>query len=377
MKVCVVFGTRPEAIKLAPVILELQKHPRKFVTRIIVTAQHRQMLDQVLRLFNIKPDIDLNLMEQRQTLAGFASRALVALDEGLRKEKPNILLVQGDTTTTWIASLAAFYNRIKIGHVEAGLRTGNRFSPFPEEMNRILTTHLADWHFAPTAWAAKNLIAEGIPRSRVFVTGNTVVDALYLVVDGTIKVAGSAGWSQSAEISGKIGGRDRKKVLITGHSRESFGMGLRNICRAIGMLARRFPDHSFVYPVHLNPNVRKHVLRMLRGEKNIILTDPLDYVAFVRLMAECRLVLTDSGGIQEEAPALGKPVLVMRDTTERPEAAQAGAAKLVGTDPLRIVREASLALTRPNKIASRRAKGRTQIYGDGHAAVRIVRILSR
>jgi len=366
--VFVVFGTRPEAIKLAPVILELKKYPKKFRVRVVVTAQHREMLDQVLKVFNIKPDIDLNLMEKDQTLAGFAAKALTTLDECFKKEKPDMVIVQGDTTTTLCASLAAFYNRIPVGHVEAGLRTDNKYSPFPEEINRILTTHIADLHFAPTKWAANNLLREGIPKSRIFVTGNTVIDALHIVQQQNLPLCkrGMKGdfntimrcFPKREDESG--GGikffdspshriSDSPFVLITGHRRENFGQGFRNICLAIKTLAHKFPDYLFVYPVHLNPNVRKQVLKALKGERNIRLIEPVDYVTFVRLMANCTLILTDSGGIQEEAPAFGKPVLVMRDTTERPEAIWAGTAKLVGTDVNRIVREASRLLNKPDK----------------------------
>ncbi len=358
-KIAIVFGTRPEAIKLSPVILALKKNKR-FKCRVIVTAQHRHMLDQVLKVFNIKPDIDLNLMEKDQTLAGFAAKALTALDKCFKKKKPDMILVQGDTTTTWAASLAAFYNKIKIGHVEAGLRTGNRYSPFPEEINRILTSHLADLHFAPTKWAAQNLINEGIPKSRIFVTGNTVIDALFIarkyIKSGKLKRPVKLNWPF---------------VLITGHRRENFGQGFRNICLAIKILARKFPDHYFVYPVHLNPNVRKHVMKMLKGERNIILTEPVDYLTFVWLMDRCKLILTDSGGIQEEAPSLGKPVFVMRDTTERPEAIHAGTAKLVGTNPARIVREAILLLKRPKRL--NRPNKLKSPFGDGKSAKNIIK----
>jgi len=390
--IAVIFGTRPEAIKLAPVILELKKYPRKFKVRVIVTAQHREMLDQVLKVFNIKPDIDLNLMEKNQTLAGFAAKALTTLDLCFKKEKPTIILVQGDTTTTWVASLAAYYNRIPVGHVEAGLRTDNKYSPFPEEINRILTTHIADLHFAPTKWAAQNLIKEGIPKSKIFVTGNTVIDAL-LYMRKLIKhnpklvnlptsinhhpdfIAGSNHCNQSSNHRNRV--INTPFVLITGHRRENFGQGFRNICRAIKILAKKFPNHLFIYPVHLNPNVRKHVMKILKGERNIILTDPVDYLTFVWLMDKCTLILTDSGGIQEEAPAFGKPVFVMRDTTERPEAVWAGTSKLVGTDPGRIVREASKILNRRNLALNHRyrsARGRNP-FGDGNASKRISNIL--
>ena len=266
MNILIVFGTRPEAIKLAPVILELKKYPKKFKVRVVVTAQHRQMLDQVLEIFKIKPDIDLNLMEKNQTLAGFAAKALTTLDECFKKEKPDMIIVQGDTTTTWAASLAAFYNRIRIGHVEAGLRTGNRFSPFPEEINRILTTHIADLHFAPTKWAANNLLREGIPKSRIFVTGNTVIDALHIVRKKSFNLRAKSRNPMHYALSSL---QNTPFVLITGHRRENFGLGFKNICLAIKTLAHKFPEYLFIYPVHLNPNVRKQIFKTLKGEKNM------------------------------------------------------------------------------------------------------------
>lgn len=392
-KIVVIFGTRPEAIKLAPVILALKRNKR-FKCRVVVTAQHREMLDQVLDLLNIKPDIDLNLMKKNQTLAGFAAKALIALDKCFKKEKPDIVIVQGDTTTTWVASMVAYYNHIRIGHVEAGLRTDNKYSPFPEEINRILTTHLADLHFAPTKWAAQNLIKEGIPKSKIFVTGNTVIDALQMIRKKLFNLRAK---SRSIPISiPPVIARAKPVaisslnysitnnlitnmpfVLITGHRRENFGQGFRNICRAIKTLAKKFPNYLFIYPVHLNPNVRKHVMKGLKGAKNMILIDPVDYLSFVWLMDKCTLILTDSGGIQEEAPAFGKPVLVMRNTTERPEAVWAGMSKLVGTDPGRIVREVSKILNRRNLALNHRhrsARSRNP-FGDGNASKRISNIL--
>jgi len=369
MNILIVFGTRPEAIKLAPVILELKKYPKKFRVLVVVTAQHREMLDQVLEIFNIKPDIDLNLMEKNQTLAGFAAKALTTLDKCFKKEKPDMILVQGDTTTTWAASLAAFYNRIRIGHVEAGLRTGNRFSPFPEEINRILTSHLADLHFAPTKWAAQNLIKEGIPKSRIFVTGNTVIDALH-IVQAKIRSSTPRPLFSSAHFPFRS---SAPYILITGHRRENFGLGFKNICKAIKTLSHKFPEYLFIYPVHLNPNVRKQVFKTLKGERNIRLIEPVDYVTFVRLMANCALILTDSGGIQEEAPAFGKPVLVMRDTTERPEAIWAGTAKLVGTDYQKIVKEVNLLLT--NKRAYIHMAKRKNPFGIGNSALKILKCI--
>jgi UDP-N-acetylglucosamine 2-epimerase (non-hydrolysing) len=367
-KVSIVFGTRPEAIKLCPIILELRKHP-EFEPRVCVTAQHREMLDQVLEVFSIGPDIDLNLMEENQTLANFASRCIAELDSYYKKEKPDLVIVQGDTTTTFVASLAAFYNKIPIGHVEAGLRTSNKYSPFPEEVNRVLTSHIADLDFAPTETARQNLLKEGIAAERIFVTGNTVIDALLFAVEKVRK--------SSVEISGLPShlmgpGNGRKIVLITGHRRESFGAGFESICKAIAELARLFPETQFVYPVHLNPNVQNPVFHILGNSisKNIHLIEPLPYLQFVALMNRAAVILTDSGGIQEEAPSLGKPVLVMRGTTERPEAIEAGSAKLVGTHDKKIVDETSRLLT--DKVAYDSMAHVKNPYGDGRAAGRIV-----
>jgi len=400
MKITVIFGTRPEAIKLAPVIMALKKN-KHFKCRVIVTAQHRQMLDQVLQVFNIKPDIDLNLMEKNQTLAGFAAKALTALDKCFKKEKPDMVLVQGDTTTTWAASLAAFYNKIKIGHVEAGLRTNNRYSPFPEEINRILTTHIADMHFAPTYLARENLLKEGIPKSKIFITGNTAIDALHIA----LKKVRSRNYNPRFNVSTFVkvpthnispfvkGGKrgiliNFPFILITGHRRENFRQGFRNICKAIKTLAHKFPDHFFIYPVHFNPNVRKYVMKTLSKEKNIILTDPVDYLSFIWLMDNCQLILTDSGGVLEEAPSIGKPILIMRDTTERLEALKIGAALLTGVDPVRIQREASKILYMKLPLSYRTSrffkKTKHDIfqseklynpYGNGNAAQEIIKII--
>jgi UDP-N-acetylglucosamine 2-epimerase (non-hydrolysing) len=369
-KVCLVFGTRPEAIKLAPVILELRKHC-EFDCRVCVTAQHREMLDQVLGIFDIVPDRDLNLMQPDQTLSGLTSRALQALDGFLASEKPDLVLVQGDTTTVFSAALACFYHHIPVGHVEAGLRTGNLHSPWPEEANRVLTSRIAALHFTPTEVSRQNLLREGIDPANIFVTGNTVIDALFVALE-KIK-------SSPPDIPGLPAGitaswNGAKMVLITGHRRENFGQGFQSICRSIAELADRFADVQFVYPVHLNPNVREPVMRILgSGEKgNIHLIDPLPYFPFIAMMHRSTLILTDSGGIQEEAPSLRKPVLVMRDTTERPEAISAGAAKLVGTDFGRIVMETSRLLTDKDSYES--MVGKANPYGDGHAAKRIVRM---
>jgi len=373
VKISVIFGTRPEGIKLAPVILALRKDPR-FSTHVCVTAQHRSMLDQVLQAFEIVPDADLDLMRQGQSLEGLTCSALTSVSEYLKVQRPDLVLVQGDTTTVLATSLAAFYQNVAIGHLEAGLRTGNLGSPWPEEANRVLTSHLATLHFSPTDGARSNLLAEGIPSSRIFVTGNTVVDALLLAVE---KVRHA-----SPEILGldpyfMNGGRDVPLVLITGHRRESFGRRLQSICEAIAQLANTFPSTQFVYPVHLNPQVSSTVAKVLgsteNGEnryKNVHLIQPIPYLAFVALMDRAKLILTDSGGIQEEAPSLGKPVLVTREVTERPEAVALGNVKLVGSDTEKIVNEASKLLT-DQQCYGLMAQIRYP-YGDGHATERIL-----
>jgi len=338
-----------------------------FETSVCVTGQHREMLDQVLEVFNIVPDTDLQLMRPDQTLAGFTSLALTAVDGYLREVKPGLILVQGDTTTTFAASLAAFYNGVKVGHVEAGLRTGNKHSPFPEEINRSLTTHLADFHFAPTEWAAGNLRQEGVAEEKIFVTGNTVIDALMFAVEKVRQNLPAI--DELPEDLFSDGGRQKPLVLITGHRRESFGDGFQSICKAISELASMYPETAFVYPVHLNPHVRRPVFDILGGKDNVHLIGPLSYLPFVRLMDRASLILTDSGGMQEEAPSLGKPVLVMRDTTERPEAVEAGTAKLVGTDMKRIVENVSKHLDN-NHAAS--IQNKNSPYGDGKASKRII-----
>jgi UDP-N-acetylglucosamine 2-epimerase (non-hydrolysing) len=379
MKVSVVFGTRPEAIKLAPVVLALRRHGGMQCS-VCVTAQHREMLDQVLQAFDIVPDEDLNVMQPSQSLVSLTSRVLERVDAYLRREAPDVVIVQGDTTTTFGAALAAFYNSIPIAHVEAGLRTGDLRAPWPEEANRVLTSHLADTHFAPTETSRLNLLREGIPADRIHVTGNTVIDALLLARERVrthrldVPPGLDAGFVD--------GGRSGRMVLITGHRRESFGEGFASICLAIGELARRFADVQFVYPVHLNPNVRAVVNRILgaasdgsRRLSNIHLIDPLPYLPFVALMDRATLVLTDSGGIQEEAPSLGKPVLVMRDVTERPEAVKAGTAKLVGTRMEDIVAGVSVLLT--DESAYRVMSRAVNPYGDGRATERIVDVIVR
>lgn len=359
-----VFGTRPEAIKLAPVIKELERHKGEIVSEVCVTAQHREMLDPFLNLFQIKPDHDLNIMQSNQSLFDVTTKALSSLKDVLEAERPDIVLVQGDTTTAFAAALAAFYLKIKIGHVEAGLRSEDKYNPFPEEINRRLISHLADVHFAPTALAKENLLADGINSSSIFVTGNTVIDALFMILECTK--------TQDPLADLRLDPRKRL-VLVTAHRRESFGKGLANICQALKEIVQRTPDVEIVYPVHLNPNVRSTVERLLAGVDRIRLIEPLDYVAFVHLMNRACLILTDSGGIQEEAPSLGKPVLVLRELTERPEAVEAGAAKLVGTDPQRIVAETMKLLNSSRASSSFVAKQNP--FGDGHAAERIVEIL--
>jgi len=343
---------------------------RGFEPHVCVTGQHRELLGQILEVFEVEPDVDLALMEPDQTLASLASRALVAVDIYLSRHKPHLVLVQGDTTTAFIAALAAFYRRIAVGHVEAGLRTWNKFSPYPEEINRVLTTRIADYHFAPTKWARENLLREGVPADRVLVTGNTVIDALCIAVDKVRQRPPVVPGLPEELTNGKS---NQAVVLITGHRRESFGQGFENICRAIDKLAKDFPETAFVYPVHLNPNVREPVFRLLGGRENVYLIEPLSYLPFVAMMDRAKVILTDSGGVQEEAPSLGKPVLVMRDTTERPEGVEAGTAKLVGTDTDRIVQGVSTLLTdRQEYEAMARA---SNPYGDGQACARILRFL--
>ena len=374
MKISVIFGTRPEAIKLAPVIHELKKHS-DIKTMVCITAQHREMLDQVLQVFEIEPDVDLNLMQPNQSLTGLTMAAMHGLDNYLSTEKPNLVLVQGDTTTVFAASLAAFYRKIPVGHVEAGLRTGDKASPWPEEMNRVLTTHMAALHFAPTEISRNNLLREGISQDVIFVTGNTVIDALFLTLKKIRKNPPII-----AELEQRLSDNPKLQeiVLITGHRRENIGEGFESICRAISALARQHPNVLFLYPVHLNPNVRRPVKKILGGQSsdhssNVLLLEPQPYLPFVYLMSRSKLILTDSGGIQEEAPSLGKPVLVMRDTSERPEAIMAGTAKLVGTLSSKIVEETSALLTNVNSYSSMVKKQNP--YGDGTAAEKIVKIV--
>jgi UDP-N-acetylglucosamine 2-epimerase (non-hydrolysing) len=363
-KVLVIFGTRPEAVKMAPVVQALRLAPG-IETRVCVTAQHRQMLDQVLHLFGIVPDVDLNLMQPGQTLSALTAQILTHLDPVLESEKPDWVLVQGDTTTVMTASLAAFYRGIKIGHVEAGLRTGDSHQPFPEEINRRLTGVLADLHFAPTAWSRDNLLREGIPTERILVTGNTAIDALNEVVAQPVPQQVTMLLEQWGVASGQ-----KRLVVVTAHRRENFGQPLLDICRALRTLAGKYPDIHIVYPVHLNPQVQQPVRRELAGIANLTLLDPLDYLPMIHLLNAATLVLTDSGGIQEEATGLGKPALVLREKTERPEGVEAGVLRLVGTNPETIVSEAS-ALLQNLSDWQLRNKGANP-FGDGHAAERIV-----
>ena len=380
-KVMLVFGTRPEAIKMAPLVKEFQKQKERIETVVCVTGQHREMLDQVLEIFDIKPDYDLNIMKQGQDLYDVTARVLTGMREVLKEVKPDVVLVHGDTTTSTAAALATFYQQIPVGHVEAGLRTHNIYSPWPEEMNRLLTGRLATYHFSPTPLSRNNLIKESIDDRNIIVTGNTVIDALYWVVD-KIKnnkelnnelenVLSKAGYDVNRLNNGK------KLVLITGHRRENFGDGFINMCTAIKDLMVKYPDVDFVYPMHLNPNVRKPLHEVfgenLSGLKNMFFIEPLEYLSFVYLMEKSSIVLTDSGGIQEEAPGLGKPVLVMRNTTERPEALNAGTVKLVGTDYNKIVNEVSSLID--DKAAYEKMSKAVNPYGDGLACGRIVNAL--
>ena len=402
-KIMLVFGTRPEAIKLCPLVKEFQKYPEDFETVVCVTGQHREMLDQVLEIFDVKPDYDLNIMKQGQDLYDVTARVLVGMREVLDKVKPDVVLVHGDTTTSMAAAMAAFYRQIPVGHVEAGLRTHNLYSPWPEEMNRQVTGRIAAYDFAPTALSRQNLLDEGVPEERITVTGNTVIDALHWVVENVLRKGYQPRDSFIAQWSLR---NDRRMVLITGHRRENFGEGFINICEAIRDLAKKYPEVDFVYPMHLNPNVRKPVKQVFGDEisrlhlagsarndnnidfstapsaplemtrekaahdSNLFFIEPLDYLDFVYLMEKSFIVLTDSGGIQEEAPGLGKPVLVMRDTTERPEALEAGTVRLVGTDYERIMQDVSALLDDP--VHYHAMSHAVNPYGDGKACPRIV-----
>ena len=387
-KIMLVFGTRPEAIKMCPLVKEFQKYPEEFETLVCVTGQHREMLDQVLQIFGVKPDFDLNIMKQGQDLYEVTSRVLVGMREVLAEARPDVVLVHGDTTTSMAAALAAFYRQIPVGHVEAGLRTHNIYSPWPEEMNRQITGRIATYDFAPTPLSRQNLLDEGVGPEKITVTGNTVIDALHWVVENVMK----KGYVPKDPAVAALPRGDRRLVLITGHRRENFGDGFISMCTAIRDLALKYPDVDFVYPMHLNPNVRKPI-REVFGEMadqvghdgkgvghdgrvipgltgNLFFIEPLDYLDFVYLMSRSYLVLTDSGGIQEEAPGLGKPVLVMRDTTERPEALEAGTVRLVGTDYDRIMAEVSALMDDPAHYQA--MSQAVNPYGDGKACPRIV-----
>ncbi len=372
MKVMVVFGTRPEAIKMAPLVKALQLAAPAIQTVVCVTAQHREMLDQVLRLFDIQPEHDLNVMKPGQDLFDITANILSGLKSVLTAEQPDLVLVHGDTSTTLAASLAAYYTRAKVGHVEAGLRTGNKWAPFPEEMNRRITGAVADIHFAPTSAARANLLREGVPEQDIQITGNTVIDALLDVV-GKLRMDALERERLDEEFS--FLDASRRLVLVTGHRRENFGAGFQNICHALADIASNHPDVDVLYPVHLNPNVRQpvHDILAARQLRNVHLIDPVDYLPFVYLMDRSYLIITDSGGVQEEAPSLGKPVLVMRDTTERPEAVQAGTVRLVGTDREKLVAEATRLLSDPQAYAEM-AQAHNP-YGDGKAVQRIVKTL--
>lgn len=365
IKVMTVFGTRPEAIKMAPIVLELQKHPDTIVPVVAVTAQHREMLDQVLNLFHIKPDHDLNIMAAGQTLFDITTRAMMGLDKVLTEEKPDIVLVHGDTTTTFAGALAAYYHQTAVGHVEAGLRTHNKYSPFPEEMNRRLTGCIADLNFAPTSTSEANLLAENVPPESIFVTGNTVIDALHHTVRDDFDFQENS--LKDVDFANK------RIILVTTHRRENLGEPMRHVYKALKQLTEEFDDVEVVFPVHKNPKVREVVNEELGGLAKVHLIDPLDYEPFANLMHRAYLILTDSGGVQEEAPALGKPVLVLRDTTERPEAVDAGTVKLIGTDRERVYEEAKKLLT--DKAEYSRMAESVNPYGDGKAAARIIQAL--
>lgn len=380
-RIMLVFGTRPEAIKMAPLVKAFQKYPEEFQTIVCVTGQHREMLDQVLHIFTIRPDYDLNIMKQGQDLYDVTARVMTGMRDVLAKEMPDVVLVHGDTTTSMAAAMAAFYRQILVGHVEAGLRTHNIFSPWPEEMNRQITGRIATYHFSPTSLSRSNLLAEGVKEEDITVTGNTVIDALYMVVE---KIKREPSLQKELDILLEQAGYNperlkdgRKLVLITGHRRENFGDGFIHICEAIKTLCQKYPGVDFVYPMHLNPNVRRPIKEVFEeeGHENMFFIEPLEYLSFVRLMEKSTIVLTDSGGIQEEAPGLGKPVLVMRDTTERPEALEAGTVKLVGTNYSKIVENVSALLEQP-EVYEQMSKA-VNPYGDGKACERIINRLLR
>lgn len=374
-KILIVFGTRPEAIKMAPLVKAFQNHPERFETKVCVTAQHREMLDQVLSLFDITPDYDLNIMKPGQDLYDITANVLLGMKAVLQEYKPDIVFVHGDTTTTFAASLAAFYQQIRIAHIEAGLRTGDIYSPWPEEANRQLTTQITAYHFAPTQTSEANLLKENVKKERIVVTGNTVIDALFLALD-KIRTNPSLEQDIVAKLSSLFPFNPNKKmILVTGHRRENHGQGFINICTALKTLAENNPDIDIVYPVHLNPNVQKPVKAILGEIANVYLIEPLQYEGFIYLMNQSHFIITDSGGVQEEAPSLGKPVLVMRDTTERPEALEAGTVKLVGTDTVKIVAEAQLLLD-SDEAYNAMSKAHNP-YGDGKACEKVINFLSK
>lgn len=372
-KILLVFGTRPEAIKMAPLVKEFQKYPEIFETKVCVTAQHREMLDQVLELFDIKPNFDLNIMKSGQDLYDVTSRVLLGLRDVFSTYKPDLVLVHGDTTTTLVASLAAFYAKVRIGHIEAGLRTYDIYSPYPEEANRQMTGILANYHFAPTDKSKQNLLKEGKKIENIIVAGNTVIDALFLALDkikniSSIKDKVENSINQQYDLT-----KNRKFILVTGHRRENFGDGFLNICKALKNIAEQNQNFDIIYPVHLNPNVQKPVSEILSQISNIHLIKPLEYESFIYLMSKAEFIITDSGGIQEEAPSLGKPVLVMRDTTERPEAVETGTVKLVGTNASKIYEEAQKLID--DKDEYEKMSKSHNPYGDGKACERIVEFL--
>lgn len=378
IKILLIFGTRPEAIKMAPLIKEFEKYPEFFKSVICVTGQHREMLDQVLNIFDIKPDFNLKIMKQGQDLYDITTCILTGIRDVINSQKPDLILVHGDTTTCMVSSISSFYQQIPIGHIEAGLRTNNIYNPWPEELNRQITSRIAKYHFAPTELSKKNLINENISENSIFITGNTVIDALFTIVN---KIKNNTDLSKKINQNIKKFGydpnrlvNDKKIVLITGHRRENFGDGLHNICKAIRDLAKKYSSVDFIYPMHLNPNVRLSIKNVFGDDlsiyNNIFLIEPLDYLSFIQLMANSYIVLTDSGGIQEEAPSLGKPVLVMRDTTERPEALKAGTIKLVGTNYKKIYHHVSKLLN--NSLEYEKMAKSNNPYGDGNASKRIV-----
>lgn len=373
MKVLTIFGTRPEAIKLAPVIKCLEEEPDRFESIVCVTGQHREMLDQALTIFGIVPNYDLKIMNANQSLHGIISKALEGIKNVLERENPNIVVVQGDTTTTFAGSLAAYYAKVPIAHIEAGLRTHDKYRPFPEEINRRLTSQIADVHFAPTEWAKDNLLKENIDQKKIFITGNTVIDALFMM---TKRQEDLREQSRLQSILGKNGvylNRERRVILVTGHRRENFGEGFENICSALKEIASLHKNIDIVFPVHLNPNVQDPVNKILGGIENVYLIKPLDYEPFIYLMSNAYLILTDSGGVQEEAPSLGKPVLVMRNSTERPEGVKAGTIRLVGTNKEKIIGE-TIKLLNDDKFYLKMSRAHNP-YGDGMASKRIIQKL--